>query len=297
MRDVIVIGGGPAGISAALNAAAEGLDVLLLERLNYLGGQAGTSSQIENYLGFPGGIAGEPLMRRAASQARRLGATLTTDHVVTGVEHNEATGMWLVQCESGCRHIARTVVLATGVDYRRLKIPGGVDPIVLYGAPAEAHIECADKDVVVIGGGNSAGQATLSLARLGARVTLLVRRPLVHTMSQYLIERIAVNPLVTPTIGEPEQIQGSAVEVIGGGLIPAHRVFAYIGMAPRTDFLKYCCSLEGSGFIHTNSDFSANGDGLFAAGDVRSGSYKRVAAAVGEGAIVASAAWRRIFGA
>jgi thioredoxin reductase (NADPH) len=298
MHDVVIIGGGPAGLSAALNSAAEGLDVLLLERLPYLGGQAGTSSHIENYLGFPQGVAGEPLIRRAAAQARRLGAVLVTEHVVSRVEHNEATGVWVTQCESGCRHLSRAVILASGVDYRRLEIPGGEQ--ALYGAPASEHGECAGKDVVVIGGGNSAGQAVLNLAKLGARVHLLVRRPLRHTMSQYLIERIAVAPNVEPIIGEPRTIGAEAggvawVQTTDERLLPAYRVFAYIGMTPRTAFIHHCCDTSGPGFIHTDDQFSANGHGLFVAGDVRAGSFKRVAAAVGEGAIAAAATWRHIF--
>jgi thioredoxin reductase (NADPH) len=295
MHDVVIIGGGPAGLSAAVNSAAEGLSTLLLEQLPYLGGQAGTSSHIENYLGFPQGVAGEPFIRRAAAQAKRLGASLVTEHAVTKVEHNPATDMWVVHCEAGCRHIARTVILASGVDYRRLDIPGGTDEHVLYGAPASAHIECTGHPVVVIGGGNSAGQAVLNLAKLGAHVHLLVRRPLRHTMSQYLIERIAVTENVEPVIGEPTRIDPGGVATDRGMRLAAHRVFAYIGMVPRTAFIDNCCSTEGRGFIHTNDQFSANDAGLFVAGDVRAGSFKRVAAAVGEGAIAAASAWRHVF--
>lgn len=298
MLDSVVIGGGPAGLSAALNGAAEGLDVLLLERSQSLGGQAGTSSRIENYLGFPNGVAGEPLTRRAAKQAQRLGAQLITGHAVTGVEHNQATGFWMTSCDQGCKHLSRTVILATGVDYKRLEIPGAVryaaEGKLLYGAPASAHEECIGQPVVVIGGGNSAGQAALNLAKLGAYVQLLVRRPLAQTMSHYLIERLAVDQHIEPIIGTARAIQCNKVVTQDGRYLPAFRVFAYIGMTPRTNFLKQC-SLSKSGFIHTDDQFAANEHGLYVAGDVREGSFKRVAAAVGEGAIAAAAAWRQLY--
>lgn len=297
MHDTIIIGGGPAGLSAALNGAAEGLDVLLLERSSVLGGQAGTSSRIENYLGFPGGVAGAPLVRRAERQARRLGATIKVEHVVTDVEYNEATGFWVITCGRGTSYVSRTVILSTGVDYRRLDVPGG--DRALYGAPASAHDECRDHDVVVIGGGNSAGQAALNLAKIGARVTLLVRRPLYHTMSSYLIERIAVRSNITPVIGEARKITPEYVYTARADwlAVDADRVFVYIGMIPRTDFIHHCCDIRAPGYINTNDSFAANEHGLFVAGDVRAGSFKRVAAAVGEGAIAAAAAWRKVYDA
>jgi thioredoxin reductase (NADPH) len=301
MHDLIIVGGGPAGLSAAVNAAAEGLTVTLLERNEELGGQAGTSSRIENYLGFRNGVSGEELTRHAAKQAVRLGADLRTNHGVARIEHNAATGFWLTVCDGGEQHVSTAVLIAVGVDYRRLKIPGGESDLVLYGAPASAHDECKGHDVVVIGGGNSAGQAALSLAGSGARVTLLVRRSLRHTMSRYLIERIAKHPAVAATIGEADAVEDGSGELKGvwtkeQTFLNAHRVFAYIGADPRTDFIRHCCKLEPPGFVETDNDFMANEDGLFAAGDVRMHSQKRVASAVGEGAIAAAAAWRHVAG-
>lgn len=298
MHDLVVVGGGPAGLSAALNAAAEGLRVILLERLDYLGGQAGTSSRIENYLGFRNGVSGEELTRLAAGQAKRLGADLRTSHGVARIEHNPATGYWLTVCDGGEQHVSSAIIVAVGVDYRRLSVPGGQSDLVLYGAPASAHEECKDHEVVVIGGGNSAGQAALNLADIGARVTLLVRRSLRHTMSQYLIERVAKHPAITAMIGEAERVNEDTRDVYTdiGTVLPAHRVFAYIGSVPRTDFIRHCCTLEEPGFIETDADFMANEEGLFAAGDVRMNSRKRVAAAAGEGAIAAASAWRHVAG-
>lgn len=297
MHDVIIIGGGPAGLSAALNGAAEGLNTLLLERAPVLGGQAGTTSLIENYLGFPNGVAGEPLTRKAVKQARRLGADIRTSHAVVAMEHNEATGTWLTTCERDTRHVSRTVILAVGVDYRQL--PDSVDPLhrALYGAPASAHEECRGRDVVVIGGGNSAGQAAVNLSKIGARVTLLVRRPLKHTMSRYLIEKVAIDPNIDARIGSVGAIKEQSIQPEDDVFedIPADVVFAYIGMTPRTTFVEDCCTIHPPGFVPTDDQFRATETGLFVAGDVREGSFKRVAAAVGEGAIAAAAAWRHIY--
>lgn len=305
LYDTVVIGGGPAGLSAALNSAAEGLNVLLLERSTTLGGQAGTSSRIENFLGWPNGVGGATLTSKALKQTRRLGAQIVTGKTVVDVEHSPLTGYWLTKCQQGDVYLSRTVVLATGVDYRMLSTSQDPEGRAYYGSPAMSHEECAGKDVVVVGGGNSAGQAALNLARLGANVTLLARRALTETMSSYLIERLAMSDRVSLVLGDLYKIDGKRARINDRTTsrtghrryVGAFRVFAYIGMEPRTTFVKGLCDLEPneSGYVCSNEDFMANDNGLFVAGDVRNGSFKRVAAAVGEGAIVASKVWAYIY--
>lgn len=294
MHDLIVIGGGPAGLSAALNSAAEGLSVALMERSDVLGGQAGTSSRIENYLGFDEGVSGDTLTREAQAQAERLGATMFVGCEVAGLEHNEATGLWVVESESEVL-VAPAVLVATGVDYRTLSVPGGTSDLVRYGASAAEHAECFGRPVIVVGGGNSAGQAALSLSRSGAHVTLLVRSPLRSSMSQYLVERIARDRGINCVLGEVVEVHGVGVTTTKG-FMAAECVFAYIGSTPRTAFLGDFADTDASGFV-VGEGFVARAPGLFVAGDVRSGSAKRVAVAAGEGAIVSSLAWRFVNGA
>lgn len=300
LYDTVIVGGGPAGLSAALNGAAEGLRVLLLERDDALGGQAGTSSRIENFLGWPNGVPGRSLTSKAQKQALRLGADIRTSRQVKSVEHSPMTNYWMTTCEGGEQFLSRTVVLATGVDYRRLHDSQDPNGLAVYGAPAMSHEECAGKDVLVIGGGNSAGQAAMNLARIGATVTLLGRHPLTETMSSYLIERLAMSPHIDLRLGNLVKLSdGEARISVDNRIIttPVFRAFVYIGMEPRTAFVKQCCQLEppDNGYVQADADFLANDAGLFVAGDVRNGSFKRVAAAVGEGAIVASKVWAFIY--
>ena len=297
LYDTTIIGAGPAGLSAALNGAAEGLSVLLLERSSELGGQAGTSSRIENYLGFPRGTPGATLTTRAAQQAKRLGATIKRGHDVHRVEHSDMTGYWLTECERGQQHLSRTVILATGVEYKRLAESQDPEGRALYGVPASMHEECKGEAVLVIGGGNSAGQAALNLERLGADVTLLARRPLTNTMSSYLIERLATANAIHIVRGEVGQLSANRDLLYIDGRerqMNAFRIFAYVGMEPRTSFVKHYCNND-QGYITADENLMAHEAGLFVAGDVRHGSFKRVAAAVGDGAIAAAKVWAYIY--
>lgn len=283
--DVIVIGGGPAGLSAALNAAAEGLSTILLERGGGLGGQAGTSSRIENHLGFPDGVTGPCLTERSVAQAERLGARIVTGHTVRALYRQG--DHWVAECaQARVRGLA--VIVAAGVDFRRLDVPGG--ETALYGAAPGEHGQFAGRPVAVIGGGNSAGQAALNLSGHGCPVAVVVRRPLEATMSAYLIERIAADRRIAVVHGTPAAIEDGWLVLAGGAQISAVAVFAYIGAHPRTDFLADACPCDGAGYVVADADLQA-APGLFVAGDVRAGSRKRVAAAAGEGAIAAAHAW------
>jgi thioredoxin reductase (NADPH) len=296
--DLVIVGGGPAGLGAAVYGASEGLDTLVVEG-TALGGQAGTSRRIENYLGFPAGISGSELTSRAITQARKFGARTATPYRAVGLEAGD--GRHVVQLEDDRRVAARAVVLATGADYRRLAVAGLEDyegTSVFYAAgPAEAEL-CGARRVAVVGGGNSAAQAAIWLARGGALVTLLHRRAdLRETMSDYLtgdLQRYGVAVRDRSEIAELHGAGGAleAVTLRDGRRLAVSFLFLFLGASPCTDWVGDEVERDDDGFVLTGG--AAGRDdllettvpGVFAVGDVRSGSVKRCATAVGEGAMV-----------
>jgi thioredoxin reductase (NADPH) len=313
--DAVVVGAGPAGLAAAVYAASEGLDVLVLES-NAPGGQAGSSSRIENYLGFPTGITGQELASRAFIQAEKFGAQVAIARVATGLNCDRQP--FSIACASGGPVRAHTVVVATGAEYRRLPLPNlakfeGVG--VYYGATnVEAQL-CESEEIVVVGGGNSAGQAAVFLSGIAKHVYILVRAEgLKESMSRYLIRRIEESPAITlRTRTEVEALDGDGhLERITWrnretGAVEVHDIrhlFSMTGADPNTDWLQGCLTLDDKNFIKTGSDlqaeeltaarwplrrhpylFETSLPGIFAVGDARAGSVKRVASAVGEGAV------------
>lgn len=317
LRDLIIVGAGPSGLAAAVYGASEGLDILVLEASSP-GGQAGSSSKIENYLGFPTGISGQELAARAYSQAQKFGAEIL---IAKGTRLASDRKPYVVEVENGARIPARTVVIATGAEYRKpllkeLSRFEGAE--VYYGATfVEAQL-CGGEEVIVVGGGNSAGQAAVFLAETTKRVHMLVRSAgLAESMSRYLIRRIDE----TPTIVLRPQTEIVALE--GGdhlesvrwrnsqtGQTEKHKighVFVMAGALPNTRWLDGCVALDTKGFIKTGTDLSpgdlssarwplarppylleTSAPGVFAVGDARSGSMKRVASAVGEGSAAIS---------
>ena len=310
--DIAIVGAGPAGLAAAVYASSEGLTTVVLEA-EAVGGQAGTSSMIRNYLGFPRGISGMRLAQRARNQAIRFGTRFFSGWPVIHLEPGVDGAPHLLRTEGGDVR-ARSVVVSAGVKYRRLRVPG-VDPLVglgvFYGSAMTAAREMEGNDVVVVGGGNSAGQAAIHLARFADSVTILVRRPdLESTMSAYLIGEIAYNPRITV------QPCSEVVEVGGEGRLewitvrdtttgvdtqrPCSGLFLLLGAEPHCDWLPDSVARDSRGFVLTGRDvppehwrdglppgsLETTLPGVFAAGDIRSGSMKRVAAASGEGASV-----------
>jgi thioredoxin reductase (NADPH) len=295
--DLLVVGGGPAGLAAAVYGASEGLDTLIVES-TALGGQAGSSRRIENYLGFPAGISGTELTSRAVGQARKFGARPATPYRAVALEPGD--GRHLVRLEEGHEIAARAVVLATGADYRRLPLEGLADyegTSVFYAAgPPEAQL-CGASRVAVVGGGNSAGQAAVWLARGGALVTLLHRRgDLQETMSDYLIRELDRYGVAVRDRSEIAALHGAdgrldAVTLRSGEQLPFSFLFFFLGAQPCTEWLDNAVARAADGFILTGDAAGAENlletsvPGIFAAGDVRSGSTKRCAAAVGEGSM------------
>jgi thioredoxin reductase (NADPH) len=315
--DVAVVGAGPAGLSTAVYAASEGLSVIVLDARAF-GGQAGASARIENYLGFPAGISGQALTGRAYVQAQKFGARMVIPAEVVRPDLTEAP--LALRLDDGRRVKAQTVVVATGARYRRLNIPNLSDfegrGVWYWASPIEARL-CRDEEIVLVGGGNSAGQAAVFLRNFAKKIWMLVRGPsLAESMSQYLIDRIrAIDNIEVLTNTEIVALYGSREKQLGrvrwrNNLTgeetekPIRHVFCFIGAEPATAWLRDCgVALDTKNFILTGSDvppearWSINGSGrplpletsvrnVFASGDVRSGSVKRVGAAIGEGAVV-----------
>jgi thioredoxin reductase (NADPH) len=296
--DLLVVGGGPAGLGAAVYGASEGLDTLVIES-TVLGGQAGTSRRIENYLGFPAGISGTELTSRAVTQARKFHARTATPYRARALEPGGERHV--VKFDEGNEVAARAVLLATGAEYRRLPVDDldsyeGIS--VFYAAgPPEAHL-CGAQRVGVIGGGNSAAQAAVWLARGGALVTLLHRRAdLSETMSNYLIEEIERYGVAVRSRSEVAALHGEdgqldAVTLTDGEELPFSFLFLFLGASPCTEWLGDVVARDPKGFVLTGPEAGADGlletsvPGVYAAGDVRAGSIKRCATAVGEGATV-----------
>ncbi|HEY6866161.1 MAG TPA: FAD-dependent oxidoreductase [Candidatus Eisenbacteria bacterium] len=308
--DVVIVGGGPAGLANALYAASEGLHALLIEQ-HAPGGQAGTSSFIENYLGFPGGVTGADLARRAAAQARRFGAEIMVGRAVAGFRREDPYR--IVTLADGHEVSCHALVLATGMAVRELDVPGiapHVGTSVYYGAAMSEAALYRGQDVATLGGANSAGQGALFFSRHARSVTMLVRAPaLSPPMSRYLADRIETmrNIQVIPGV-ELIEAQGNGrlerlvLRETGSGAtrtVEAAALFVFIGVAPRTEQCRSFVELDAKGFILTGPDlprlgrawplerdplmFETSVPGVFAAGDVRSGANRRVAAAVGEG--------------
>ncbi|MFI1000233.1 FAD-dependent oxidoreductase [Streptomyces galbus] len=313
--DLVVIGGGPAGLGSAVYGASEGLRTVLVER-SATGGQAGQSSRIENYLGFPDGVSGAQLTDRARRQAAKFGAEILTAREVTGLEVNGAARV--VRFSDGSAIAAHSVILATGVSYRQLTAPG-CDTLtgcgVYYGSALTEAPACQGQDVYIVGGANSAGQAAMYLAKGAKSVTLLVRGPdLSASMSHYLIQQIEEAPNISVrarTVVEaahgPERLEQLTLRDVDTGeseLVDAQWLFVFIGAAPLTDWLDGTVLRDPRGFILAGPDLTADGrppagweldrppyhletnvPGVFVAGDARAESAKRVASAVGEGAM------------
>lgn len=311
--DLVIIGAGPAGLANAVYGASEGLRTLLIEQ-NAPGGQAGTSSRIENYLGFPSGISGADLAQRATTQARRFGAEILTAQEAVGVRR--ADPYRVVQLVDGSEVSCYAVLLATGMTVRMLDVPG-IEPLVgagvYYGAATTEAATYRGQDVCIVGGANSAGQGAQFFARSARRVTLLIRAPgLEKSMSQYLVARIkatenievmtGVEVAAVHGTGRLERVVARNVATAQETVLDASAMFIFIGVAPHSEIFASLVERDESGFVLTGPDlprkngkpsgwtldrdpflFETNVPGVFAAGDVRAGANRRVGAAVGEG--------------
>jgi thioredoxin reductase (NADPH) len=313
--DLAILGGGPAGLAAAVYGASEGLKTVMVER-EAPGGQAGQSSRIENYLGFPSGLSGADLARRAVTQARRFGVEIVSPQEATGIR---VEGPYrYVQLSDGNQLSCHALLLAMGVQWRKLEVPG-IDRLqgagVYYGGGATEAISCRGEDVYIIGGANSAGQAAMFFSRYAQRVVMLVRGDsLAASMSQYLIDQIADTSNIhvehrtqVVEVHGQDHLEAISIQYDQTGdimRVPAAALFIFIGAEPRTAWLDETVERDSRGFVLTGPDLMRDGKrpkgwslerdpglletnvpGIFAVGDVRHGSIKRVASGVGEGSI------------
>ena len=305
--DLLIVGGGPAGVAAAVYAGAEGLDALVIEDVS-IGGQAGTSSRIENYMGFPTGISGGDLIFRGQVQAMKFGTSFAMPRRVTGLEEGD-DGTLCAIIDEDIRLCARAILIASGVQYRRLPIDRLEEfegAGVYYAATEMESRFCARTDAVIVGGGNSAGQAAMYLSRSAGHVHLLVRgSSLAASMSDYLRSRLEADPRIT--IHYDSQLVGldggdhlERVTINEGGAereIETRALFVMVGAAPNSDWLSGLVELDAKDFVRTGrevggaSPYATSHPRIWAVGDVRAGSVKRVASSVGEGSVVVSSIW------
>jgi thioredoxin reductase (NADPH) len=310
--DMVIVGGGPAGLAAAVYGASEGLKTILVEQ-EAPGGQAGTTSRIENYLGFPAGLSGGDLARRGLAQARRLGAEILSPDEVTGIRRDDPYRVVTLAAAGDVS--CQTVVVATGVSYRQLEVPGAAELAgagIYYGAATTEAVLYRDQEVGVVGGGNSAGQAAVYLSRFGKRVVLMVRSTELSGMSQYLVDQIEAIPnievyyetAVKAAHGDGHLASLTISRPGGEEELGLAAIFVFIGQQPRTEWLEATVVRDPGGFVMTGPALLADGKppagwglarepfllesslpGVFVAGDVRHRSVKRIASAVGEGAM------------
>lgn len=316
--DVVIVGAGPAGLAAAVYGASEGLKTLLIER-KAPGGQAGSSSRIENYLGFPSGLSGADLTRRAITQAKRLGAEFLSPQMVSSITQKD--GYKTIALDDGPEINSRTVIITTGVDYRKLDVKGVENFTgagIYYGAAMTEATACRDKEVYIIGGGNSAGQGAVYLSKFAKNVYIIIRKDsLSYTMSAYLIQQIENIPNIhlipdteiTEAVGDGHLQKLSIINVKTKATETrdADALYIFIGAKPYTDWIKLDILRDEKGFIETGRELRSRNEfgkiwklnrdpflletscrGIFAAGDVRAGAMNRVASAVGEGSMAIS---------
>lgn len=324
--DLIVLGGGPAGLTGAIHGGSDGLRVLVVEQ-GAVGGQAGYSARIENYPGFPDGLSGSDLARRSTLQAERFGVEVLVTRRATALRTSDILRQ--IVLDDGTELAARAVLLALGVSFRWLEAPGCpalVGAGIYYGAATAEASACRDQEIYILGGGNSAGQAALLLARYARRVSILTDEATVEdTMSRYLVDRIRdtrnIEVRTRHTVVGAEgnaHLEGIAVENLDTGeteIVPASGLFVFIGATPGTDWLGDAIGRDEKGFVLSGHDYLKEGrrppswpleraphvletsvPGVFVAGDVRRGSVKRLSAAAGDGAIAAALAYRYLSG-